>query len=60
MILGFLKIIFHAIYSYLLPLSISVYIFNIWPEINIEQSRIMVAVNLIFFIRVENCFAPYR
>jgi hypothetical protein len=47
-------------YRYVLPLSFLCYIMYNWESINIFQSRIMLCNALVFFVRIEHCFAFYR
>ncbi|CAD8171393.1 unnamed protein product [Paramecium octaurelia] len=60
MILNIIRLLIKGVFNYVLPILFTLFIIYEWPNLNANQARILMSINVVLFVRIENCFAFYR
>ncbi|CAD8082373.1 unnamed protein product [Paramecium sonneborni] len=53
-------LVIQGFFKYVLPILFASFIIYEWPNLNTNQARILMSINVVLIIRLENCFAFYR
>ncbi|CAD8078609.1 unnamed protein product [Paramecium primaurelia] len=60
MIFKIIRFLIKGIFKYVLPILFTSFIIYEWPNLNANQARILMSINVLLIVRIENCFAFYR